>query len=259
MDETRYRLRTASVLGEGVHEIAVTNGLSDLAGRHLESEYQSPFEVSPLVPNLLVFDAGDARYLTTSALLNTLGFHGLEHDSETGFVYMRNRYYDPGLGRFISADPLGYVDGPSLYGFAGNSPYNSNDPLGLAVYAFDGTGNDWAAMKSPTNVAKLCASVTPSSQCFYREGVGAPAGTKILGGVAGAGGLSRLEWMYKRLVEAYNAGDHDIDIIGFSRGAALARAFANMIHERGIPDWSSRRTEHIYVERRGIAKMTVHT
>jgi RHS repeat-associated protein len=50
---------------------------------------------------------------------------------ETGFVYMRNRYYDPELGRFISADPLGYVDGPSLYGFAGNTPYNSSDPMGL--------------------------------------------------------------------------------------------------------------------------------
>ena len=44
---------------------------------------------------------------------------------------MRNRYYDPELGRFISADPLGYVDGPSLYGFAGNTPYNSSDPMGL--------------------------------------------------------------------------------------------------------------------------------
>ncbi|MGB3562699.1 MAG: RHS repeat-associated core domain-containing protein, partial [Thermoanaerobaculia bacterium] len=138
LDETRYRLRTASVLGEGVHEIAVTNGLSDLAGRHLESEYQSPFEVSPLVPNLLVFDAGDARYLTTSALLNTLGFHGLEHDSETGFVYMRNRYYDPDLGRFISADPLGYVDGPSSYQFALNSPFGNRDPTGTVTILIHG-------------------------------------------------------------------------------------------------------------------------
>ncbi|MGB6366757.1 MAG: RHS repeat-associated core domain-containing protein, partial [Thermoanaerobaculia bacterium] len=50
---------------------------------------------------------------------------------ETGFVYMRNRYYDPELGRFTSADPLGYVDGPSLYGFAGGDPLNSRDPMGL--------------------------------------------------------------------------------------------------------------------------------
>ena len=26
---------------------------------------------------------------------------------------------------------MGYVDGPSQYGFAGNSPANSGDPLGL--------------------------------------------------------------------------------------------------------------------------------
>ncbi|MGB6367228.1 MAG: RHS repeat-associated core domain-containing protein [Thermoanaerobaculia bacterium] len=131
LDETNYRLQTTNALAEGVHDISIATGLADLAGRQLESDYQSPFEVSPLVPNLLVFDAGDPRFLTTSAILNALGFHGLEHDSETGFVYMRNRYYDPELGRFISADPLGYVDGPSAYGFAGNTPYNSRDPMGL--------------------------------------------------------------------------------------------------------------------------------
>ncbi|MBP9825305.1 MAG: hypothetical protein KBF21_13860 [Thermoanaerobaculia bacterium] len=54
---------------------------------------------------------------------------------ETGFLYARNRFYDPELGRFISADPLGYIDGPSMYGFAGNDPINNADPLGLAASA----------------------------------------------------------------------------------------------------------------------------
>ena len=38
---------------------------------------------------------------------------------------------DSEMGRFLTADPLGYVDGPSQYGFAGNSPANRSDPLGL--------------------------------------------------------------------------------------------------------------------------------
>ncbi len=45
--------------------------------------------------------------------------------------YVRNRYFDPEIGRFITADPLGFVDGPSEYAFAGNSPANAGDPLGL--------------------------------------------------------------------------------------------------------------------------------
>ena len=52
-------------------------------------------------------------------------------DRETGLIYARNRYYDPKLGRFISADPLGYVDGPSMYAFGGNNPVDRSDPMGL--------------------------------------------------------------------------------------------------------------------------------
>jgi RHS repeat-associated protein len=56
-------------------------------------------------------------------------FTGQRYDSETGFYYFRNRYYDPELGRFISRDPLGYVDGMSLY--AGYFAPHGLDPLGL--------------------------------------------------------------------------------------------------------------------------------
>ena len=34
-------------------------------------------------------------------------------------------------GLFVTADPLGYVDGPSMYAFAGFDPVNRVDPLGL--------------------------------------------------------------------------------------------------------------------------------
>ncbi|MEL7029119.1 MAG: RHS repeat-associated core domain-containing protein [Pseudomonadota bacterium] len=71
--------------------------------------------------------------LAASTVGNVHGFHGRPHDAETGFVYIRNRYYDPELGRFITTDPLGYVDGPSAYAFVMNSPVNYGDPFGLYV------------------------------------------------------------------------------------------------------------------------------
>jgi len=37
---------------------------------------------------------------------NPYGFAGREYDAESGLYYMRARYYDPSLGRFLSPDPL---------------------------------------------------------------------------------------------------------------------------------------------------------
>nr|WP_274603708.1 RHS repeat-associated core domain-containing protein [Pseudomonas lutea] len=44
--------------------------------------------------------------------------------------YNRHRYYDPGVGRFISKDPIGYSGGLNLYHYVPN-PAGWIDPLGL--------------------------------------------------------------------------------------------------------------------------------
>ncbi len=40
------------------------------------------------------------------------------------------RDYDPTTGRYIQADPLGLVDGASVYGYARQSPGRYTDPRG---------------------------------------------------------------------------------------------------------------------------------
>ena len=42
-------------------------------------------------------------------------------------------YYDPALGRFLSRDPMRYVDGPNLYAYVSNRPADFADPSGLTV------------------------------------------------------------------------------------------------------------------------------
>jgi RHS repeat-associated protein len=49
----------------------------------------------------------------------------------SGYVYMRNRYYDPATGRFTQTDPIGLAGGLNAYGFAGGDPINYDDPFGL--------------------------------------------------------------------------------------------------------------------------------
>ena len=51
--------------------------------------------------------------------------------TETGLHQNWHRDYDPTLGRYLQADPLGLIDGPSVYGYAKQSPMTYIDPDGL--------------------------------------------------------------------------------------------------------------------------------
>lgn len=62
-------------------------------------------------------------------------------DQELGLYYLRSRYYDPEVCRFINADAfvstgqgiLGY----NMFAYCGNNPINSNDPTGNVEVAYN--------------------------------------------------------------------------------------------------------------------------
>ncbi len=58
---------------------------------------------------------GAGGEISASEFANPYTYTARRSDPETGLMYFRARYYDPNLGEFISRDPLGYVDGMSLY------------------------------------------------------------------------------------------------------------------------------------------------
>jgi len=62
-----------------------------------------------------------------------LGFPGQYLDLETGFYYNIHRDYDPSTGRYLQPDPIGLMGGANRYGYVGQSPVMSVDPLGLAA------------------------------------------------------------------------------------------------------------------------------
>ncbi len=59
---------------------------------------------------------------------------------ESGLIYLRNRYYDSGTGRFTQEDPIGLAGGMNLYGFANGDPVNYSDPFGLCPKDAGGDG-----------------------------------------------------------------------------------------------------------------------
>jgi len=126
----RYTLVATTPLPVGTHELRITSGAIDLAGSGLESVFVGEVTVDPAKPEIVVYENPDVRAIDQSAVDNVDGFHGFPWDSETGFAYVRHRYFDYELGRFITADPLGFIDGPSQYAAFGNDPYNFIDPSG---------------------------------------------------------------------------------------------------------------------------------
>ena len=57
-------------------------------------------------------------------------------DRQTGLVYYGFRYYNPTIGRWISRDPLGEVNGNNNFGFVSNSPLDVVDQDGRAAFSF---------------------------------------------------------------------------------------------------------------------------
>jgi uncharacterized protein (DUF2235 family) len=103
----------------------------------------------------------------------------------------------------------------------------------MALYAFDGTWNKNEPDEgADTNVVKFAEAYT--EETCYRPGVGTRMGKlgKVLGGTFGAGAKQRLKEMLDELRQNCAAGDTTIDVIGFSRGAAIALDFANLVNKK---------------------------
>lgn len=66
----------------------------------------------------------------TDLSLKRFRFSGHELDDETGLYYAGARYYAPWLGRWVSTDPSGCVDGSNLFRYCRNSPITVADPTG---------------------------------------------------------------------------------------------------------------------------------
>jgi len=67
---------------------------------------------------------------TTTNPFRWIGNVGYYWDEETQDYYVRARYYQPTIGRWMCIDPIGFVDGMNMYLYVKNQPQLSIDPSG---------------------------------------------------------------------------------------------------------------------------------
>jgi len=244
-------------------------GVTDMAGRQVWQAHYAPFGRARVDED----PDGDGEAFTLH-----LRLPGQYEDPETGLHYNHYRYYDPDTGRYLSPDPLGLLAGMNRYRYADNDPVNHIDPTGLILFAFDGTGNNIPpeGRSNYSNVVRFRnsyvgaegelgirseAGFESEQRYLYMSGVGTTdSRSGISGGrldaMTGESMIDRVATMANHFfdhvawmaVKQVRETDLPIDIVGFSRGAASARVFANLMNafiegeERFVLDRSSGRS-----------------
>jgi len=101
------------------------------------------------------YDAFGAIRSQTGSSPNEFTFTGEQVDG-TGLHYLRARYYDPSIGRFLTQDPFGgWVSGPQSqnpYAYVMNNPALLIDPFGLC----SAEGSSFNSWLTPTPTPPAC-------------------------------------------------------------------------------------------------------
>ena len=92
-----------------------------------------------MTKGLYAYDAFGNPLITASTVDNDFQYTGEQVDDETGLIYLRSRYYDPEIGRFISRDSFPGFDTSTQslnrYTYVQNNPVRYTDPSGKVAPA----------------------------------------------------------------------------------------------------------------------------
>jgi RHS repeat-associated protein len=119
------------------------------------------------------------------------GQYGVMTDPN-GLLYMRARYYNPFLCRFLNPDPSGFSGGINFYAYANGNPVSYLDPTGLQSWMGAGygalsgplSGGLSASYSIPANYTAPNPSgmgtILLDSGVSYFDGIGGGGGTQII-------------------------------------------------------------------------------
>lgn len=265
---TQAYTRKRHYIYRGVMPIAFTESLLDKEGNPLSSHtfyihndhLGLPMMVTDQQQNIrwaaYYTPTGKANLIVADIEFN-LRQPGQYFDIETGWHDNYLRTYDPEAGHYLEPDPLGPLVWNDPYGYVAQQPRHFIDPVGLLLFAFDGTTNN---KQSDTNVWKFYQLYQGPK--FYKEGPGARPGESVHDRNGGKFFGTTLSLIineqkenfihYMRTMNNNFTETTPIDIIGFSRGAIAGMIFANYVRtlvHNGLFDY-----EESFTDNTGITK-----
>ena len=127
---------------EQLNTALITNG-----NREIKNQYQ--------------YDAFGNGLETIEELPNRIRYTGQQYDQQTEQYYLRARYYNPILGRFMQEDVY-QGDGLNLYAYCKNNPVVYFDPSGYIEQknGCSSNGNIGSGADKPTDMSKYTALST---------------------------------------------------------------------------------------------------
>jgi RHS repeat-associated protein len=186
-------------------------------------------------------NGGERRDIVTDALVTN---RHLKLGRPLAPYFYRARYYSPGLHRFLSEDPIGFLGGDiNLYGYVANNPNSRFDPLGLAYCDLNFTygtglfllGVTGGVMAGPSGVyvyggGGLVAPTGPSGAFTCSTSNPSARGNFALQ-IQGPTGASQFGW-------SPTGGLYSEFGAGFPPGVSLTAFYAWKVYEFGGPGGS---------------------
>ena len=117
-------------------------------------------------------------------ILNPFRYRSYYYDTETGLYFLKTRYYDPEVGRFITIDDISYlapdtINGLNLYAYCNNNPVMRTDSQGTSWW--DNVKN-WFR-----NTGRRVGNVLKAGAGILRIGGGLSVGSELSSSAIGVG------------------------------------------------------------------------
>ncbi|MDO5398912.1 MAG: RHS repeat-associated core domain-containing protein [bacterium] len=113
------------------------------------------------------YDAfGNQLSTITSSDTNPFRYCGEYYDKESGLMYLRNRYYDSSMGRFITEDPV--KDGLNWYSYCGGNPIMLVDPVGLYYLEKDEDGQVYAVIEDGDTLSSISYAEVGNASAYLQ-------------------------------------------------------------------------------------------
>jgi len=166
--DTKKYYRTATGIG-----YANINGTTQYFHKDGHGDVTTLTDSIGTITKTYTYDAFGTELNTDPTDSNPFRYCGEYFDQETGQIYLRNRYYNSSIGRFITEDPI--RDGVNWYAYCGNNPIMFTDPTGgyYILKNADGT----YTLKPDTyfnimirNVSIIAVSETLTAKAEYKAG-----------------------------------------------------------------------------------------